>query len=94
MKFHVEPASGDVKVPPHPFEGPMPPEGAYWLADQYTLRLLADEVIRRKDGDTDEAALERMQPRQPDAPAQDASTSAPATQQSRRALPVRTDPEA
>ena len=74
MKFHVEPAAGDIRVPAHPIEGPMPAEGgAYWIADQYTLRLLIDEVIRR----VPEQAAETVAPQpDPGLPAPAASTDA------------------
>lgn len=63
MKFHVEPVSADVKVPPHPMEGPMPPEGgAHWIADQYTLRLIVDGVIRRVPDEGDAAPTEAPVP--------------------------------
>ena len=75
MKFHVEPA-GDVRVPAHPVEGPMPSAGgAYWVADQYTLRLLLDEVIRRVP---DEAEAESTVEPAPAAATEPPVTSAPA----------------
>lgn len=92
MKFAVEPVSADVRVPPHPIEGPMPAEGAEWIADQHTLRLIVDGVIRRKDGDTDETALARMRPRQADASdAVPAVTDADAQQGRRRTPSARAD---
>ena len=60
MKFAVEPASADQVVPPHPIEGPMPLEGANWIADQYTLRLILDGVIRRVEGPSAEQGEAQM----------------------------------
>lgn len=55
MKYRVEPVSKKTVVPPHPVEGPMPDEGgADWIADQYTLRLILDGVIRRVEEKAEE----------------------------------------
>lgn len=62
MKFHVEPVSADVKVPPHPMEGPMPAEGAHWIADQYTLRLILGGVIRRVPEKVEEKPADAVVP--------------------------------
>jgi len=78
MKFHVEPASKKMVVPPHPIEGPMPDEGgADWIADQYTLRLILDGVIRRTDEDDADAAAQDTAARRRAAPATTASSPAP-----------------
>ncbi|MCX4195105.1 hypothetical protein OMR07_05580 [Methylobacterium organophilum] len=78
MKFHVEPVSKKTQVPPHPIEGPMPAEGgADWIADQYTLRLILDGVIRRTDADDADDAAQDTAARRRAAPATPASSPAP-----------------
>lgn len=78
MKFHVEPVSKKTVVPAHPIEGPMPAEGgADWIADQYTLRLIVDGVIRRTDEDDADAAAQDTAGRRRAAPATTASSPAP-----------------
>jgi hypothetical protein len=42
-------------VPPHPVDGALPADGAYWTADQYTFRLIRDGDVTEvpPDGSTD-----------------------------------------
>lgn len=47
MRLAVQPAHKGGFVPPHPQDGEMPPEGAEWIADQHTLCLLRDGVLKR-----------------------------------------------
>ncbi|MFB0491954.1 hypothetical protein ABIE45_004540 [Methylobacterium sp. OAE515] len=78
MKFHVEPVSKKTVVPPHPIEGPMPAEGgADWIADQYTLRLILDGVIRRTDEGVAEAAEQDASSRRRASPVPTPPTPAP-----------------
>jgi hypothetical protein len=48
-KMDVVPVDPSAKIPPHPIDGVLKPEGGKWTRDQFTFRMLIDGVIKRPD---------------------------------------------